>query len=785
MKVLSAGIFLLLSAFATGTNAATPDGGIFTLQQARAGESVYLRECSSCHGVNLAGGEEGMALLGTEFLGKWSNLPLSGLYAVTQGTMPKVNPGGLSAAQYRQVVAYMLLANGYPPGDRELSGGIAELSAIQLPSPSGDAQALLAKLDGLVQASNQESVNWAHVRGDEGSSNYSALDQINADNVSKLNIAWRWKAHNFGASPEFNFQSTPIMVKGRIYTTAGTRRDAVAIDAATGETLWMHRIDEGERGNHVPRRGSGRGVAYTEINGQGRIYYITPGYRLVGLDAASGQPLKDFGDYGVIDLKTQLDQEVDLVRDPIGASSAPVIVKGVVIVGSAFPSGRAPSSKKMVAGHILGFDAVTGKRRWIFHTVPQEKEVGVETWEQESWRYTGNTGAWTQLSADSKLGLVYIPVEAPTGDYYGGHRPGDNLFSQSLVALDAVTGKRVWHYQTVRHDIWDLDPPAAPVLYNYPTSSGVIPAIAQVTKQGLVFAFDRRNGKPIWPIEDRKVPASTVPGEKTAATQPFPTLPKAFAPLGMTEEWLNDLTPEIHAEAKRIGAEYTLGPLFTPPTVVTKTNKGTISLPGTGGAANWPGAVVDQETSILYVGSAMIAKVVGMIKSPRSDMNFVGSSPRIDGPFGLPLNKPPYGTITAIDMKSGKHLWQIANGDTPDYIKSNPKLEGVNLPPTGHPERARMLVTRTLLFAGEGSGLYVSGPGGGGKKFRAHDKQTGKVLWEMELPANASGTPMTYSLDGEQYIVVPVGARGVSGELVALKLTEPGSGTPANDRSDE
>ncbi len=292
MKVLSAGIFLFLSAYAAVTNAATNDGGLFTLQQARAGESVYLRECSSCHNVNLAGGEEGVALLGTAFLERWANQPLSALYAVTQGTMPKVNPGGLSPAQYRQVLAYMLLANGYPAGDKELSGGIAELSAMQLPQPSGDAQALLARLDGLVQTSSQKSVDWAHVRGDEGS---SCLFRTRPDQCGQRQQAEHCLAlerPNFGASPEFNFQSTPIMVKGRIYTTAGNRRDAVAIDAATVKHCGCTGSTKVNAVNTRRGGGSGRGVAYTEINGQGRIYYITPGYRLVGLDASTGQPLK-------------------------------------------------------------------------------------------------------------------------------------------------------------------------------------------------------------------------------------------------------------------------------------------------------------------------------------------------------------------------------------------------------------------------------------------------------------------------------------------------------------
>jgi quinoprotein glucose dehydrogenase len=509
-------------------------------------------------------------------------------------------------------------------------------------------------------------------------------------------------------------------------------------------------------------------VAYTEDGGHARIFYITLGYRLVDLDATTGQPLADFGVDGVVDLKALLDQNVDLDAAQIGASSAPLVINNTLVVGSAFPSGAAPSSPEMIKGHILGIDLGTGERKWIFHTVPQSDEFGNETWLRESWRYTGNTGAWAQASGDPDLNMVYVPVEAATGDFYGGHRPGDNLFSQSLVALDASTGLRQWHFQMVKHGVWDYDPPAPPVLFNSRQNGVTIPAVAQVSKQGFVYAFDRRDGKPLWPIEDRPVPQSTAPGEISSPTQPFPTKPMPFTPQGMSEAQLNDLTAEVFAEAKRIAGNYTMGPLYTPPSLVTESNHGTLVMPSAFGGANWPGAVVDLETGVLYVSASHDPGVMGLRSSDRSTMNLVSGGIRYRGPFGLPLTKPPYGTITAIDMNSGEHLWRIANGDTPARIADHPKLKGVQIPRTGQAERVGLLVTKSLLFAGEGSGLYVAN--GGGPMLRAHDKQSGEILWEFRLPANQSGLPMTYAINGEQYIVIPIGAQGYPGELIAFKL---------------
>ena len=378
-----------------------------------------------------------------------------------------------------------------------------------------------APVDGQEGASGGQ---WRHYGGDAGATRYSPLAQINADNVGDLEVAWRWRSDNYGPAPEFNYRATPLMVDGVLYTTAGYRRAVVAIDAGTGETLWTYRLDEGDRS--APRRNSGRGVAWWESEGMApRIFMVSPGFHLVALDAATGVPVAGFGDNGVVDLRLELGREVDLQTAPIGSSSPPVVVGNVVVVGSAMPAGGAPRSPEMPPGHVRGYDAITGEMLWIFHTIPQPGEFGNETWEDGSWEYTGNVAVWPPFSADPELGYVYLPVELGTGDYYGGHRPGDNLFSQSIVALDAATGERVWHFQTVRHGIWDYDPPAAPILADIVVEGRAIPAVALLTKQTFTFVFDRRSGEPVWPIEDRPVPQTDVPGEWTSPTQPFPTRP--------------------------------------------------------------------------------------------------------------------------------------------------------------------------------------------------------------------------------------------------------------------
>jgi quinoprotein glucose dehydrogenase len=616
---------------------------------------------------------------------------------------------------------------------------------------------------------------WHYYGGDAASTRYAPLDQIDRHNVDDLQIAWRWKAHNFGPRPEFNYRTTPLMVNGVLYATAGTRRAVVAIDPASGETLWAYRIDEGERGASAPRPNSGRGVAYWSDGDKETIFLITPAYNLVALSARTGRPVPDFGIDGIVDLRRGLDRDIDIDTARIGSSSPAVVVGDVVVVGNAFPAGSRPPTKEMMAGHIRGYDVRTGERLWIFHTIPEPGEFGHDTWEQGSASYTGNVGVWTTFSADPELGYVYLPLEAPTGDFYGGHRLGDNLFSQSLVCLDAKTGERVWHYQTVRHGIWDYDLPAAPILLDINVDGRPIKAVAQVTKQAFTFVFDRITGDPVWPIEDRAVLQTDVPGERTAPTQPVPTKPAPFDRQGVTIDDLIDFTPELFEEAKELASNFRLGPLFTPPSLIEEDGtKGTLVQPGSLGGANWPSAAADPETGILYVGSATEPDVFGLWADPEnSNMRYVLGTglrlPQGGGPRGLPLLKPPWGRVTAIDLNTGEHVWMKPNGDTPDYVRDHPALRGLDIPATGRADRSAPLVTKTLLFVGEGSGLYA-GFGSGGNKLRAYDKLTGEVLAEFELPANQSGVPITYMHEGKQYIVLAVGAAGHPGELVALTL---------------
>jgi quinoprotein glucose dehydrogenase len=727
---------------------------IVAVPQARAQvrDNPYLRVCAECHGPEMRGGETGPALIGSAFQQRWSAQAAGELDQFIRRTMPPAAPGSLSSTDYAAVVAHIRRANGWPAG-----------VAGESPAP----------------APQRGFAEWLHNRGDLASTSYSPLDQINRDNFGTLRIAWRWKSDNFGPTPEFYYRATPLMADGVLYTSAGLRRSVVAIDAATGETLWMYRLDEGERGINAPRRNSGRGVSYWrsgDAQEPSRVFTITPGFQLVALDARTGVPIPSFGDHGIVDLKKGLPRADDLAKASVGSSSPPVIVADVVVVGVSFTAGGAPPSMKAIPGWIRGYDARTGALKWTFHTVPQAGDLGTDTWEDESWRYTGNTGVWTPFSADAARGYVYLPVEAATGDFYGGHRHGNNLFSDALVCLDATTGKRIWHYQIVHHDIWDYDLPAPPVLADITVGGKKIPAVVQVTKMGLAFVFDRVTGKPVWPIKERRVPQTDVPGEQTAATQPFPTRPAPFEPQGLSRDDLIDFTPEMKQQALDIVSHYRYGPMYLPPSVVIEgKNLGSLLRPSLSGGANWQGAAVDPETGILYVGSISTVSPIGLKQDPKiSDMRYVGvygegfPHGSLGGPYGLPLIKPPWGRITAINLNSGDHVWMVPNSDAPDWARNNPALAGIKLPRTGSWDQPGLLVTKTLLIAGEGSGLYRAG--GGGNKLRAYDKSTGAILHELTLPANQSGVPMTYELDGKQYIVLAAGAKGSPGELIALTL---------------
>jgi len=623
---------------------------------------------------------------------------------------------------------------------------------------------------------------WRTWGGDLGVTRYAPLDQINAGNFKDLEVAWRFRTENLGSRPDFNLQTTPLMINGVLYATAGEHRNAVALNAATGEMLWMHRLEEGRRAQVSSRRLSGRGVGYwTDGKGDERVFYVTIGYQLVGLDARTGHPLKDFGANGVVDLRRDADQSLDLVDADIAWNGAPVVAKNVVIVGAAHRSGTIPKSRTNAKGYVRGFDARTGRRLWTFHTIPGAGEFGHDTWLEKSAEYTGNTGVWTQFAVDEQLGLVYLPVESPTGDYYGGHRPGNNLFGESLVAVDLQTGKRAWHYQLVHHPIWDYDIPCAPILVNIAVGGRHIAAVAQPTKQGFVYVFDRKTGEPVWPIEERPVEAGAVPREWYSPTQPFPTRPPAFERQGFLEDFVVDFTPEIKAEALALVSKYKIGPLFTPPIVRGENGKaGLLFIPN---GANWPGGSFDPETAMLYVYSHTMVRVLSMVNDPaRSDMAYVSAGGASDdgggglSVNGIPIVKPPWGRITAIDMNKGEIAWQIAHGETPDAIKNHPALKGLTIPRTGRPGGAGgssggigTLVTRTLLISGEG-GTVAMADGRRGAMLRAYDKKTGAEVGAVPMPGAQTGNPMTYMLDGKQYIVVASSSSISPGELIAYRL---------------
>jgi quinoprotein glucose dehydrogenase len=617
------------------------------------------------------------------------------------------------------------------------------------------------------------SGEWRVNGGDTGSTRYSPLDQINAANVKALQVVWRWKAQNMGPTPQGAWEVTPLMAGGKLFFTAGTGRTVVAADALTGETLWVYRGDDtAERGAVRPNN---RGVSYwSDGKGDDRILFVTPGYQLVALNAKTGLPIAGFGVDSHVDLWKGLDRPV-VEKGTIGATSPAVIVRDVVVVGAALKVGVALPTKLNTPGYTRGFDVRTGKLLWTFHTVPQAGEQGTETWLKdpqtgvESWKFTGNTGAWGPLTGDEELGYVYIPVEAPSGDTYGGQRPGANLFSDSVVCLDAKTGKRVWYYQLIHHELWDYDIPAAPILLDITVDGKKIKALAQVNKSAFTFVFDRTNGKPVWPIVEKPVPQGSAPGEWYSPTQPFPTKPAPFDRQGVTEADLADYTPEIKAEALKMASQYVLGPIYTPPIVKDTGGKlATIQLPGAGGGANWMGGAVDPETGMLYIPSVTAPYLSSLQPGgSRSEMQYIAAG-GLGGPnvMGLPLIKGPYGRITAINLNTGDHAWMIPNGKPQDSIVNNPALKaaGIDASNWGGGQRSPILITKTLLFEGSDT-------------LRAIDKKTGAVINEMPLGANLTGGTMTYSINGRQFIVAVVGGQqGGGAELVGLALPVPGEG---------
>ncbi|HZM95226.1 MAG TPA: pyrroloquinoline quinone-dependent dehydrogenase [Vicinamibacterales bacterium] len=637
---------------------------------------------------------------------------------------------------------------------------------------------------------------WRTYGGDLGHTRYTPLDQITAANFSKLEVAWRFKTDNLGPRLEYNLQSTPLVVGGRLYSTGGTRRAVVSLDAATGELRWVHSEEEGPRGAAAPRQLSGRGLAYWTDGKEERILYVTQGYRLVALDAKTGNRAPAFGRDGIIDLKADLDRSIDLNTGSVGLHATPIVAGDIVLVGAAFETGANPKSKSNIKGAVRAFDVRSGKRLWMFKTIPEPGEVGAETWEDDSWAYTGNTGVWAQISVDLELGMAYLPVEMPTHDYYGGTRPGNGLFGETLVAVDLKTGQRKWHYQLVHHGIWDMDIPCAPILADITVNGRTIKAVAQPTKQAFLYVFDRVTGQPIWPIDEKPVPQGDTPGEKYSKTQPIPSKPPAYNRQGLAVDDLIDFTPELRAEAVKAIEKYRIGPVFTPP-VVSKAEGpiATLQMASQGAATNWPGGSYDPETHILYVHSQSAVATLGLVPPPPGAAPDVayhqgtvlsgarrsggsGSASQAEGGAvtaltiqGLPLIKPPYGQLNAINLDTGDILWQVPHGETPDAIKNHPALKGLNIPRTGRPGNVGTLVTKTLLISGE-PGFGITATGQRGSMLRAYDKKSGAEVGAVYMPAPQTGSPMTYMLNGRQYLVVAISGGTYSGELVAFRLPQ-------------
>ena len=620
---------------------------------------------------------------------------------------------------------------------------------------------------------------WPAYAGTYAAARYSPLTQIDRDNAKNLGVAWRWKSPDMAikeANPKIGptraNESTPLMVGGVLYTSTSLSQVA-AIDAATGETKWVFDPKIYENGLGLPANDGWlhRGVAYWRSGEDERIVMLTAFAQMIALDAKTGKPVQDFGTDGRVDLTQSLRRPVD--RDYYTTSSPPVIVRGVIVVGSSVMDwwGKRPPPP----GDVRGFDVVTGRLLWTFHTVPQGEEPGVETWQNGSWKEAGNANVWAPMSADEELGYVYLPVSTPTNDYYGGHRPGDGLYGDSLVCLDATSGKKVWHYQLVHHGLWDYDTPAAPTLIDITVGGKPVKAVAQATKQAFVYVFDRITGQPVWPIEERQVPASSVPGERASKTQPFPTRPAPIDIQGVREDDLIDLSPEIRKEAMDIVAKYDHGPLFTPPS-----ERGTIQMPGIAGGGNWAGAAIDPETGMFYVSTYRLPFVV-TVRKPRpgeSSYDYIGDWRYLPGPRGLPLFKPPFGSIVAIDMNSGEHRFRIPVGRSELF----PVVQQLGIRERlGFTSRSFALITKTVMIVVQ-SGYFSMPriPAGGTRRIEdlnnfdphlwVYDKASGEMLAEIALPANAVGSPVTYMAGGKQFVVFPVGGGPLVEELIAVAL---------------
>ena len=631
------------------------------------------------------------------------------------------------------------------------------------------AVVIVAAIAGSGGASTKDG-QWRVYSGDNAATKYSPLDQIDRTNVARLKVAWRRSQTppdiqvSAALRPNNNFRSTPIMVDGVLYASNGLGL-AEAFDPATGATIWV------QKPGADPLRGSAslRGIAHWTDGKESRILTYRNQF-LYALDARTGDVIPSFGAGGRVDLSAGLDPRARGWR----WNGAPLVIRDVVVIGAAMTDQDFATRMEGAPGVVRGFDIRTGALRWTWNPIPQAGEPGVETWENGSEVYTGAANVWSLMSADEELGYLYLPTTSATSDYYGGHRLGDNLYSTSVVCLDVATGTRVWHFQTVHHDIFDYDNPAAPILADVTVEGRRVRAVVQVTKQAFAYVLDRVTGTPVWPIEERQVPPSTVPGERASRTQPFPTRPPAFDRQGITEDDLIDFTPQLRTEALEIARKYVLGPVFTPgslPGLGPNDKQGTIQMPGTVGGADWTGAAFDPETGRLYVPSMTgpIAQQMMPGNPETSNLRYrVSTNTRIVGPRGLPLVKPPYGRITALDLNRGEKVWTVANGDGP---RNHPAIAHLKLGPLGNASRSALIATRTLLFATVGDQLNVGTPPDfGGKQFSAFDKSTGELLWTTELEAGATSAPMTYLHRGKQYVVFAIGGQQRAAEFVAFAL---------------
>jgi len=681
-----------------------------------------------------------------------------------------------------------------------------------LPNVAGQAGAIPSTRNG----------EWPDYAADLTGSRYSPLDQVNASNFNRLEVAWRFKTDSLGPRPEYKLEGTPLMVKGVVYATAGTRRSIVALDAQTGELIWAHSYREGQRAAIAPRQLSGRGLAYwTDGKGDDRIIYVTTGYRMIALNARTGAMMPSFGKGGVVDLKDGVvfgnRQPIDLETGEIGIHSTPTVVQDIVVVGSSMKEGLTITTHNNTKGLVRAFDVRTGKLLWTFNTIPRPGEFGNDTWENDSWAANGNAGVWTQITADEDAGLVYLAVEDPTSDYYGGHRPCNNLFADSLVCVDVRTGRRKWHFQLVHHPIFNFDNSSAPLLLDINVDGRVIKAVALPSKQAWLYVFDRITGNPVWPIEERPVPGSDVPGEKTSPTQPFPTKPPAYARnlLNVPED-LIDFTPELRAQALQVLTRYKWSPPSQFMPAILGNSNGLLGALGMSpnGGTNWAGAGHDPETHVVYAEALNTAVASRSLVEPPpgySDVKYLagiggrpfveqfapgtgGAADAVQRPQpppptggippggamdggggglsvqGLPIVKPPYGVVSAVNLDRGELMWQVPHGDTPDNIRNHPALRGLTIPKTGQNSTSvGLLVTKTLVIVGDG--LVTSPPGRPrGAMLRAYDKKTGQEVGAIVMPAPQSGSPMTYSVNGKQYIIVAISGGNYSGEYVAFSL---------------